>query len=149
MRGVSTHVGGLALALILSGCGGDPCEAGKSIFTGQIPAQCQATTAASGSTTSTTAQPGQRMVAYAISGTATAATVYFRHTGGSLSQVTGVSLPWSFQFASSAGETLYVSAYNDGADASITAAIMVEGVAVKAVTATGVGANARATSSCC
>jgi hypothetical protein len=136
----------VAVTLGISACGGDPCLAGKSVFTGQSPAQCSAPTAGN---PVGTLQPGQKVVAYAINGTASVATVYYRHAGGSLSQASGVSLPWTFQYVASSGETLYVSAYNDGAAATITAAILVDGVTVKANTATGSVANAKAESTCC
>ena len=130
----------------LAACGGDPCLAGKSVFTGQLPAQCSAS-AAQGDAPDIAAD--QKPVVYTVMGTATSATIYFRHTGGSLSDVSAVTLPWSFTFGASPGATLTLSAYNDGAPASITAAIAVDGVTVQSVTASGAAAIARVSATCC
>jgi hypothetical protein len=133
-------------AIAMAGCGGDPCLAGKSVFTGQLPAQCSGTTSQGDAPESA---EDQKPVVYTVAGTATNATISYRHTGGSWSDVSGVTLPWSFAFGAPAGATLYVSAYNDGAPATITVAIAVDGVTVQSVTASGAAAIARVSATCC
>lgn len=114
----------LAAAAFLQACGGDPCAAGKSVFTGQWHPGCTAGALGGTPTTGTTFSPvassgnGDAVVpagAGAVEITATTAATsdnFIVHIGGQLAvnEIVGTTSPtFSGSYAATAGETITVA----------------------------------------
>jgi len=89
------------------------------------------------------------VVLYKVSGTALTVDVTYENSSGGTSQVSGVSLPWQYQFSvtGSAYHFLYVSAQNSGSSGSVTSEIYVDGKVDKSSTSSGAYVIATSSSS--
>ncbi|MBF9018410.1 MULTISPECIES: MmpS family transport accessory protein [unclassified Oceanispirochaeta] len=76
-------------------------------------------------------------VEYEISGTATSVNITYSNASEGTSQVSDVSVPWTYSFESTTGNFLYVSAQNQNDSGSLTATIYVDGDVYKTSTSSG------------
>lgn len=134
---------GAAFALVvgLAACGGDPCNAGKSVFTGQWPAACAAAT---GSTP--VAASG---LVLRVEGTSAAADVYYV-TPAATADAANVPLPWSAALPAATGDSITLLASQaTGQTGGITATVTYNGKVLQQSSGSGSSALARVTVTCC
>jgi hypothetical protein len=133
-------------AWALQACGGDPCAAGKSVFTGQWAPGCvQGATGGTGGAGGGATAP---VVRYDVSGTATSATILYDTVGASSTE-TRAPLPWSYSFAGTDGLALSLWALNTSDSGTLDVTISIDGAPVARNSARGAAASVEVEFPCC
>lgn len=76
-------------------------------------------------------------IKYEVTGTAASVSLTYENASGGTSQTSGTALPWVYTFSAKSGDFLYVSAQNDGATGSVTAAVYENDSVVQTSTSSG------------
>jgi hypothetical protein len=135
------QMGAAALALSVAACGGDPCNAGKSVFTGQLPAQC---TAAASSPPAAEAGLVLRVL-----GTSAAADIFYSLPAG-MANAQNVPLPWSISLPAVAGDPISLRADQASSQTGdITVVVSYNGKVLQQTSGSGSNASARVSVTCC
>jgi len=137
----ATSGAAVLLALAVMGCGGDACLAGKSVFTGQLPAQCSAQATATNPTAASN-------VVFLVEGSTGAANIYY-FTPGASARAQNVPLPWSIAFPGAKGDPLELSATTAGVAGQLTVTVSYGGKVLRQGTGSGAAAFARVDLTCC
>lgn len=127
------------VALGLAACGGDPCNAGKSVFTGQLPAAC---------TSTATPTPASGLV-LRVNGTASSADISYISPAAT-ARADDVGLPWTITIPAASGDFIALTASAQGSDSrELTVAILYNGAVLQQSTGRGTLPFASITATCC
>jgi hypothetical protein len=130
-----------AMTLSVAACGGDPCNAGKSVFTGQLPPQCNASGSA--------APVAATGLVLRVLGTSTAADIFYSLPSAT-ADAQNVPLPWSTPLQAVAGDPITLLASQaSGQTGDITVVVSYNGKVLQQTSGNGSGAIARVSVTCC
>ncbi|MCK5785717.1 MAG: hypothetical protein KAH54_04055 [Candidatus Sabulitectum sp.] len=76
-------------------------------------------------------------VRYEVTGSAETVNITYENGSGGISQLTGISLPWSHKFSADPDDYVYLFAQNQGETGSITVTIYSDGDVFKRATSEG------------
>ena len=76
-------------------------------------------------------------VEYVVSGTAGSVDLTYSNQSGNSEQLSGVSLPWTYEFDGASGDFLYISAQNNGRSGSVVCDIYVNEKLIETSTSSG------------
>jgi len=62
-------------------------------------------------------------IKYEVTGSAATVNITYKNEDGGTSQANGVSMPWSYSFTAQPGDSVYLSAQNNGESGTITVTI--------------------------
>ena len=138
----ATSGAAVLLALAVMGCGGDPCLAGKSVFTGQLPAQCSAQALG-------TPAAAAGVAVLLVEGSAGSADISYVTPSASAS-AQNVPLPWSIAMPAAKGDSLFVAALaGPTATGQMNVSVSYGGKLLRQSVGSGASAYARVDVTCC
>ncbi len=74
---------------------------------------------------------------YEVTGSAESADITYENMNGGISQLTGISLPWSTTISADPGDYVYLAALNNGETGSVTVTIYDDGKVFRRATSQG------------
>ena len=76
-------------------------------------------------------------IKYEVTGTADTVNITYKNEDGGTSQANGVSMPWTHTFKAQPGDSVYLSAQNNGESGAVTVSIFKEGSEFKKSSSSG------------
>ena len=76
-------------------------------------------------------------IKYEVTGTADTVNITYKNEDGGTSQANGVSMPWTYLFKAQPGDSVYLSAQNNGESGTVTVTIYKDGSEFKKSSSTG------------